>query len=470
MLFFSWKIANKNITLSSHIFVCGFISNGIAKMKKANLLLIFAVALLFLFSLQAFWLYYTYRLRLENIRDSINSLFYQTIEKELDQRFFELGKKVMQTTPNSNIRIDSFKIDYNQTKNFTVAPQQFAMVQQLMKTCNIHFDIAGMDSIFHTLLQANQYPFQYQINHTDSIGGIIGTAGNAIDSGFHTAVFRIINGEKVYAIVKITVSVVFKKMFAILVVSIMIFFFIIACLIYEIKIFLNQHQLMRLRENFASALTHDMKTPLASIHSVLVQVENGVIDKVPDMRKKYTAIAIDQTHNLQAIVERILSLASIEQKLLSMNKQSVDLHTMIQSLIDKFTVKIDKNIVFQTFFDLKENVYADSFYLENAISNLIDNAIKYSGDPVKIEIKCITGKKQTNISVKDNGFGISLKDREKIFKRFERGAEIKRNHISGFGIGLNYVQQVIEAHGGTIELLSREGEGSEFVIILPLGK
>ena len=437
-------------------------------MKLFNLLLIFVIALFCLFSLQAFWLYYTYRLRLGSIKESLDSIFYQTIGKELDQRFSELGKKVKENLSDEDVCISTFKIDYGCMEDNGLASQQFAMNQQLMEVYNIHFDVAGADSIFHSLLQSNKYPFRYQINYADSTGKVIETSGQIISKGFKTSVLPIINGETTYAVVEIPAPIVIKNMLAILSVSVLILFFIIACLIYKVKIFLNQHHLIRLQENFTQALTHDMKTPLATIHSVLNQMEKGTLNENPDLQQKFSTIAIDQVLNLQAIVDRILTLAYIESKQPVLNKQSVDLPEMIQSLIDKFTVKSDKNIEFQTFFDLKDSVYADSFYLKNVISNLIDNAIKYSGDSVQIEIKCTTGDNRVYIRVKDNGFGISSNDQSKIFKRFERGAEIKRNRISGFGIGLSYVQQIIEAHGGNIIVLSQKEIGSEFVITLPL--
>ena len=439
-------------------------------MKLINLLVIFSVALLCLFSLQAFWLYHTYQLHLGSIKESVNSIFYQTIEEELNQRFIELEKKLKENLLDASIRIDSFKIGYNGIENESVVSQQVTMVRQIMGAYNIHFNIIRVDSIFHSQLQSNQYPFRYQINYTDSAGKILKIAGQIIDKGFKTDVLPIINEEKAYAVVNIPAPVVFKNMAAILIASILIIFFIIACLIYGMKIFLDQHHLIQLRENFTNALTHDMKTPLATIRSVLVQLEKGTINNNPDMRQKFSTIAIEQTVNLQTMVNRILTLAYIEKKQLSLHKQSVDLPTMIQSLIDKFTVKPGKVIEFQTNFDLKDSiVFADPFYLENAISNLIDNAIKYSGDSVKIEVECTVRENRIYIRVRDTGFGISSNDQLKIFKRFERGAEIKRNRITGFGIGLNYVQQVVEAQGGTVTVLSEEGVGSEFIITLPAG-
>jgi len=441
-------------------------------MKLSNLLLIFALALICLFSLQVIWLHYSYQLHLQKMKDSINSIFYQAVDEEMDQRFFELEKRAKENFSNINIRIDSFDVANSKAKSKSVVSQQTEIVQQLMKGYDIRFNMNCVDSIFHLLLESNRYPFRYQINYIDSTGKTIETSScYMIDKGFKTNILPIINGEKTYAIVRISAPVIFKNMLVVLGVSILIFLFIIACLIYEVKIFINQHHLIQLRENFAHALTHDMKTPLAAIHAVLIQTESEKMNKNPELRKKFNAIAIDQTLNLQAVVNQILALAYIEKKQLSLNKQFIDLPEMIQSLIDKFTVKSNKTVIFQTIYDLKgSKIYADPFYLNNAISNLIDNAIKYSGDPVQIEIKCSAGEKQMEIHVKDNGFGISSNDQLKIFKRFERGAEIKRNKISGFGIGLNYVQQVIEAHGGIVTVLSQEGIGSEFIITLPVQK
>jgi len=402
------------------------------------------------------------------MEESIDSIFSQAVEQELDQRFLELQKNVKENLPDANVYVTSFDIDYNDKGNNNVISQQFAMIQHLVETNNIHFNMNGFDSIFHSLLKSNLYPFHCQINHVDSLDKIIETSGMFVNTGFKTTALPIINGENIYAIVKISSPSVFKTMLVILGVSILIVLLIMTCIIYGIKLLFNQYQLNRLRENFSHALTHDMKTPLATIHSVFIQLKSGILDNNPDMQQKFYTIALDQVISLQEIVNQILTLSAIEKRQLSLHKQLIDLPVMIQSLIDKFTINTGKIIVFHTSYNLKNNyVFADPLYLNNVISNLIDNAIKYSGDPVEIKIECASIEKKTNIHVKDNGFGISKIDQLKIFKRFERGAEIKRNHISGFGIGLNYVQQIIEVHGGTVALSSQEGIGSEFIITLP---
>jgi len=436
-------------------------------MKLTSLLPISAFALICLFSLQAFWLYYAYRLHLESIKESVNAIFSQTVEKEMDQRFLEFNNNL--NLFGSNIQKDTFKIDLSGLENNSVVSQQVDMIQQLMAIYNFHFNINNCDSIFNSILQSNQFPFKFCINYTDSTGNIINTSGCDIDNGFKTIVLPVINGEKIYAIVNIPSPVVFRNMLYMLTVSILIFFFIITCIIYEMKVFLNHHKLNQLRENFTQALTHDMRTPLSTIHSVLVQFEKEVIYTNPEMKDKFNSVAIEQVIILQNTVDQILTFAYIDKKQISLSKEHINLPVLIQSLIDEFTIKANKVVMFQTLYEPENNVaFADIFYLKNAISNLIDNAIKYSDESVEISIDCVTGEKQVYIHVKDNGFGISEKDQLIIFNRYERGAEIKRNKISGFGIGLNYVQQVMAAHGGTVTLISQEKVGSEFILTIPI--
>ena len=112
----------------------------------------------------------------------------------------------------------------------------------------------------------------------------------------------------------------------------------------------------------------------------------------------------------------------------------------------------------------------DPFLMENVLNNLIDNAVKYSNNSVKIEILCSIVSNKLQINVKDNGFGIAKNEQKHIFDNFERGSKMEGKGIDGFGIGLNYVNKVIKAHNGNISVKSEEGQGSEFIILLPLIK
>ncbi|GHT64462.1 sensor histidine kinase [Bacteroidia bacterium] len=413
-------------------------------------------------------MYYTYQNEKIKIKNSLNDSLFKAIEEDMDNRFSHTYERELANEswlyPSDSI---PFEFRYDET-NGNLTSQQFNFIQQILFYEEISFDLSKVDSIYAANLRENNIHVPYRLNYTDSLGNSIESIGANIDKGFNTNIIPIVNGTKVGAVARITPSAIFQSMVGILIVSILIFILLIACLIYEVKIFLTQNHLNQLRENFVHALSHDMRTPLATIHSVLVQLANGSLDAQPEMKRKFTAIATEQTLNLQAIVSQILTMAYVDRKQLTLNKQEIDLPQMIHSLIDKFTVGKEKEIEFSEKYDLKDNlIYADPYSLENAFSNLIDNAIKYSGNPVKIDINCIYRDKQIYIHIKDNGLGISEKDQQKIFDRFERGAEIKRKRISGFGLGLNYVKYIIEAHGGGIAVVSREGAGSEFTITIP---
>jgi len=441
-------------------------------MKFSFFNVIFVISLTCLFSLQGIWLYYTYQNEKNKIQGILNNAMLNAVLGEMNERFAVIsGEKVENIIPpdTSGMNFKGFSFEYEKdTKESDLASQQFVFIQKILFYEGCFFNLTKVDSIYSAELHRQNIFVQYQLHYLDSIGNIIESRGVNISKGFRTNIIPIINGTKASAIVKISSPVIFRNMLGILFVSILIFFFIIACVIYQVNILLTQNYLSQLRRNFIHTLSHDMQTPLASIHSVLTQINSGSLDSNPEIKNKFTAIAVEQTKNLQTIISQILTVAYANRKQLVLNKQEIDLPGMIRSLIDIFMVRKEKDIEFIEKYDLKDTpIYADSFYLKNAISNLIDNSIKYSGKSVTIKIECSIVNKQLYISVKDNGFGISEKDKQKIYEPFERGEEIKRKQASGFGLGLNYVKYVISAHEGSVALISREGVGSEFIITIP---
>ena len=133
-----------------------------------------------------------------------------------------------------------------------------------------------------------------------------------------------------------------------------------------------------------------------------------------------------------------------------------------------FSSQSKKKVSFSTCFQPQDTTFqADKMMLINAIENLIENAIKYSGDSVQIDIKGRLSEDGLLISVKDNGYGISKKDQRLIFAKFERGEAIRRGEATGFGLGLAYVRSVAKAHGGTVNLYSEKGEGTTFELFVP---
>ena len=241
---------------------------------------------------------------------------------------------------------------------------------------------------------------------------------------------------------------------------------IILSLIDQINYIDEQERVRLLREDFSYAMVHDMKSPLTSIIMGTKYLHSGVLEKKPEMKEKYFCIVEDEAQHLLALINRLLTISKLEHGKLSIQKAEIDLKAIIEDVVDKYTAK---PIHITTRFGVT-SALADEEYLKEAISNLVDNATKYSKEEINIQISTLEDDRNVYIKVYDEGIGIARSEMKTIFNRFERAAEHEkdaRKTRGGFGIGLNYVLQVINAHGGKVSVKSEKGKWSEFTISLP---
>ncbi len=227
--------------------------------------------------------------------------------------------------------------------------------------------------------------------------------------------------------------------------------------------FLNETQ-----KDFVNNFTHEFKTPLAVIKIAAEVLRHPDISDKPEKLKNYAAIIDEQTTHLQAQTQRLLEIAYTDSNALQLQKENFDVNNLIlQAIKDLQPLAEQKNAVVETHFAEPINtVNADKYYILLAFINLIENAIKYASHP---HITIATYQKATNccIAVTDNGIGISAENQKKIFDRFFRVTEGELHTAKGFGLGLNFVKKVIDAHGGKIEVNSQPGSGSTFIIKIP---
>ena len=438
-------------------------------MKLKSVWIVFIIAMFLLFTLQSVWLYNMYIERKKAIQEELNVFFVESIEEELDNRFIYSSLTFENNTENSNDIIYEYEYDDDIVKDKGLMSVKYIESQKLLEFLKNPFNLLVLDSIYNSKLSQENLLTSYVIYHKDSLNNIIQSVGTDLSAGFETKALPIINKEEVQAVVSIPIPFVFKEMFGFLLISLLILCLIIGCLIYEMRIIFTQRRLNQLREDFSHALIHDMKTPLSTIYMAIDQLARGNLDKAPELRAKFCSTALAQVLGLQDLSDKILTIARLEQNILTLEQKTVNIPNILQLLVDKFSVQSKKKVCITLNVDLEgEDFLADPIYLSNAISNLIDNAIKYSGSSVSIEIDCRMRNDKLLIEVRDNGFGISLKDQETIFEKFERGAAIGRKGAKGFGLGLNYVKQVMEAHGGAVSLSSIEGQGSIFILSLPI--
>jgi two-component system, OmpR family, phosphate regulon sensor histidine kinase PhoR len=227
--------------------------------------------------------------------------------------------------------------------------------------------------------------------------------------------------------------------------------------------FLNETQ-----KDFINNFTHEFKTPLAVIKIAAgVLLQPNITDK-PEKLKNYAAIIDEQTTHLQAQTQRLLEIAYTDSNALPIEKEKFDVNILLQKAIkDVYPLIEQKNAVIETSFATAAiMVTADKYYMLLTFINLIENAIKYSATP-KIFIATSTEGNDCCIAIKDNGIGISTENQKKIFSRFFRVTEGDLHTAKGFGLGLNFVKKVIDAHGGKIEIKSQAGKGSTFIVKIP---
>ena len=236
----------------------------------------------------------------------------------------------------------------------------------------------------------------------------------------------------------------------------------------SIFFFYRQKFLNETQKDFVNNFTHEFKTPLAVIKIAAdVLQQPGIIEK-PERMKNYAGIIGEQTSHLQAQVQRLLEIAYTDRSSLPLEKESVDVNKLIQQAINDLHPLIEqKNVIINTSFTSTGSmIRADKSYMLLACINLIENAIKYAAQPV-ISISTSDYGPDIAIAVKDNGIGIAKAHQKKIFGRFYRIPEGELHTSKGFGLGLNFVKKVIDAHAGKIEVESDPGKGSTFIIKIP---
>jgi signal transduction histidine kinase len=241
-----------------------------------------------------------------------------------------------------------------------------------------------------------------------------------------------------------------------------------AILIHMYMVILRQKKLSDLKNDFISNMTHELKTPIATVSAAVEALSSFGAMEDPKRAQTYLDISSKELLRLNEMVEKVLDVSAYEKERVSLQFESTDLGALYTEMISKLSLK-NQDMKIKLEDKLQDNVELDRFHMSNLFNNLIDNAVKYSEGSAEIEVKLekVSGS-QVSIAVKDQGIGIPGDQIKHIFDKFYRVPEHGRRGIKGFGLGLSYVKHVVDGHGGTIDVKSECGVGTEFIILIPI--
>jgi len=239
---------------------------------------------------------------------------------------------------------------------------------------------------------------------------------------------------------------------------------VVSCLFYLLKIINRQKQVSQVKNDLISNITHEFKTPIATIGVALESIKsfNTLEDK--EKTKSYINMSGEQLTKLNTMVEKLLETATLDSEKLTLNKEELNLVDFVTSITDKHHfLPEDKSLTLEHSHNIIP-INIDVFHFECALNNIIDNAIKYGGNTIAIYLN--KTQKLTTISISDTGTSLTKAHKDKIFEQFYRVPKGNTHDIKGFGIGLYYAKTIIEKHQGTI-ILDLSKSHTTFKITLP---
>ncbi|QHS56772.1 HAMP domain-containing histidine kinase [Mucilaginibacter sp. 14171R-50] len=262
---------------------------------------------------------------------------------------------------------------------------------------------------------------------------------------------------------------VLKEMILPLLLSGLLIVFTIFCFYYIIRTMVRQKKLTALKDDFINNMTHELKTPIATITVAIEGLQKYNAFSDPEKTQRYLQTSRNELARLNDLVSKVLNVAAFESKQINLHKEQVQIDRLIDDVISSEKLKAGKKV------DISYNnpegiitIVADMTHLRNVMTNIIDNAIKYSDEPAEVKINLSSHNGKAVFSIKDNGIGIPAAHVRHIFDKFHRVPAGNVHNVKGTGLGLNYVKYIVHAHGGSIRVKSQQGTGSEFIITLPL--
>ena len=420
------------------------------KQKNNKYVITAIVGLSAAFMMQMLWIVGGFQYTISKIKSDVNEKLEQALFTEAEQRACLYLKSIAVSPSNS----DKPDITYFET--------------ELNKETKSNISLPKLKAILDKSLPSDYSIILYNNGKEHYYGG----DNRAIQLSVKSAVSYTRTDQSQAIQIELTnpYSIFFEELGLLALASFLMLIITLLCIFKQVGIIRWQQNNAKMKKIMTYSMIHDIKTPLSTIRLGLGALDHERIANDSEKRTKYLQVISTETQHAYSLINRILTISKSQAGKLELRKVQVDMTSMLSKMEENFKVNRLKNVSFENHINC-QYAFADEEYLKEIFYNLIDNSIKYSDGDVTIRISTDKVDKGVSIRVRDNGIGISKADQKVIFDKYERASAAKRTFkkkgAPGFGLGLTYVFQVIDAHEGMIGVESELGRYTEFSIFLP---
>ncbi|CAN5882291.1 hypothetical protein BH11BAC4_BH11BAC4_09670 [soil metagenome] len=426
------------------------------------------LSLLGLIFFQFLWLKSAKEVKEQQLIDNINRATNEAAEKLMqDKRFPPLNKNPNLLFPNDRLQREFYRpsvmqryskeeisdiirqsLDRNNLRN---APYEFAVTQN-----SLTGDEIQTENFYKYYIDTN--------NNTHHIIPLIAPSGSNLEN--------LAKEEFLVVIVPHQRNIILKEITLFILGAILFTLIITTAFFLTIRTLLRQKKLSEIKSDFINNMTHEFKTPLATISLAVDALKNEKVSSDKEKTNYFTGVIKEENKRMNKQVETILQAALLDKQEVQLNLKKLSAHEMITSALNNIQLpvnekqgKLEVNLDAQ-----KDIILADEVHFTNLVNNLLDNALKYSTEAPVIKLSTSNSGNLLRIKIEDNGIGMNKETLSRIFEKFFRAHTGNIHNVKGFGLGLSYVKTMVDAHKGNIKAESTLGKGSTFLITMPLVK
>ncbi|MHA7057081.1 sensor histidine kinase [Aquimarina sp. M1] len=463
--------------------------------KKIKILIITsAAALIALCAIQAYLIHNTYQLKKDVfIRETKSAISDIDNTKEMDSLaelwYTYLSESLLEYKKNNILKkeaLNSFKPKTDSLNGLFIAYYKKEIANRNLEydiqykkdiKSIVIFDNEEMDSIFSAVDGENRYAFGEKFPKKDEVVMSRGRWFTDFDyeNEVNNDVINVSLNIEIKTVDYINIigwkQIVFKQMATLFIFSVLLFLFVVSLMFYSIRNLIRQKKLADIKTDFINNITHELKTPMATLGIASKSLRKTAIQNVPDAFSNTLDILDRQNNRLQKLVDQVVT-NSLGSEEIELNKEEVLDDVYFQNVLKDFELSVqDKNVNITSKIEFREVLLSiDKFMFTTALLNILENAVKYGKEPVDIVFRTYLKENQYEISIHDNGIGISEKEQRKIFEKFYRITKGDVHDVKGLGLGLFYTNQIVKAHQGTVTLESKLDLGTTFTITIPVNE